>query len=827
MAAKLIIIVPGYHMDIVWRRPPEEQRRLRELQLEAAMEMLAGCPEFCFEFDQAIIIREYLERHPERLEGIRRYVRGGRVEINGGGESIPDNNLVSGEGLVRNLLSGRLWFEETLGATATVANYDDAFGQTFQLPQIMRGFGDECFRDTRLPGLDMQVARHGVLWEGIDGSRVFYLPSHGGMTEYTHICNLDIVYEPEERLQASLEELIAQDLAVVFGRYCSEEELVNEHVVDTILACVASADVELRFGLCSEVMAAARKANPMPKVVRGEFNPTLQGTHISRISLKQAYRRAEWATRAAEVVATSAMIGGAGYPREQFVDMWRKLSYVQFHDSICGCHSDEVNRKVMRYCREVTRAAEAIQRRSARALVRTSANNVTSLNPLPFPYRAPVMLDLPDGRVPADATGQALPAEKRGDRVCVVLDQVACGVTTLDLVPGRVAAPRARPAKTMVGQALHVGTYEVTPEHERLAIARNGHVLACGPFPEVRFRHEDGGLWLERYLGPVYGESSGERRLVRVEEGPVTTRLTWEGRVSGADSPDPLPPIWQGGANMPFRDLQELTWEKELIFYRELERIDVTVRMDFKGKNTEILLGFPLQLDLATTHMLYDVPFAAVERRPYFELESDSPEVRDAPLHLAKLGGTGHYPALDWVAYGDDQWGMVLANQGTPAHRLMNGEIEVIVLRSPTTIESGLYPPPGSRENGHHEFRFALQPYQGDPFSGGAYRLGQCLNAPPITAHGVPKSEAGSLVSIDAPGVVLSCLKPAERGEGIIIRTYETRGERSRGRVTFSQPVAETHGTDLMERPQKAVAPRRLTWRPYEIKTLRLVVQDA
>jgi len=133
MPRKLVLIVPSYHMDIVWRRPPEEQVALREQQLDAALDLLAKRPEFCFEFDQAIIIREYLERNPRRLKEIRRYVQEGRVEITGGGESIPDNNLVSGEGLVRNLLYGRLWFEETLGATPTVANYDDAFGQTFQL----------------------------------------------------------------------------------------------------------------------------------------------------------------------------------------------------------------------------------------------------------------------------------------------------------------------------------------------------------------------------------------------------------------------------------------------------------------------------------------------------------------------------------------------------------------------------------------------------------------------------------------------------------------------------------------------------------------------
>jgi len=540
MPRKLVLIVPGYHMDIVWRRPPEAQRALREQQFEAAMEMLAKQPEFCFEFDQAILIREYLERHPERLVEMRRHVQEGRLEVTAGGESIPDNNLVSGEGLVRNLLCGRIWFEETLGATPTVANYDDAFGQTPQLPQIMRGFGFAHFRDTRLPGLDMKLAAPGVIWEGLDGSRVFYLPSHGGMTEWTHVCNLDIVYGPEERLQASLEEVIQRDLPVLFGRYCSEEELVRDHVVDTILACMTDPETELRFGLCSEVMAAAERANPRPKVVRGEFNPTLQGTHISRISLKQAYRQAEWLTRSAEVVATAALLGGAAYPHEQFTDMWRKLSYVQFHDSICGCHSDEVNRHVMGLCRDVVRAAEAIQRKALKAQTKPVANSLACFSPLPFATRVPVTLDVPHGLIPAN-----LPCERDGEGVRIVLNQTPCGLANLPLVAGKAPAPKRCSAKSVWGQTLDVGCYEVTPTDESVTIRRAGRTLVSGAFPEVRFRHEDGDLWVERYLGPVYNEAAGTRRLVAVEEGPVTTRLIWQGRISGADSPDPLPPIWK------------------------------------------------------------------------------------------------------------------------------------------------------------------------------------------------------------------------------------------------------------------------------------------
>lgn len=816
---KLVLVSPSYHCDVVWRRPPAEQVAIRQRQYDAALDMLARLPEFCFEFDQATLVREYLDANPHRLEQMRQFVREGRLEITGGEETIPDNNLVSGEGLVRNVLLGRLWFEETLGATATVANFDDSFGQMWQLPQVISQFGYTSYRDTRTPGLDPKTAAPGVEWEGLDGSRIFYLPTHASLTEFTHICNLPVVYSPQERLEASLQEACALDLPVVFVRYTSEEDFVEQRIVDKVLGFVPPPGGEVRFGLCGEIMREARQANRKAKVVRGELNPTLDATHITRIGLKQAYRQAEWATRVAETAATWAALSGAKYPAKAFLELWRKLAYVQFHDSICGCHTDAVNRKVMGLAARVKKGAERL---ANAALPKAEGQAFTLFNPLPFAHTEPLTLDLPPGLLPADGDGQALPAQITQEGTKVVATLEALGMTAYPLVKGKPERPKRLPA----GKPVLTGKYEVTATDEGAAVrhlAMKRTVLE-GAIPEVGFRHENGDLWNESYLGPLYTEAAGERKLVLVEAGPVFTRFVWRGLIEGDSAAEPMPPVWdqkRDGRQVVFADLRRLEWEKEVIFYRDLDRLEVRVDMDFHGRNTEVSLSFPLPLDLKAARALYDIPFAAVERKPYFELPSDSPELPGAPLHQAKLGGHGHYPALDWVAYQDGKWGMALANEGTPAHRLMNGRIEVLVLRSPTTIASDFAPPAGAYDNGHHQFCFALQPYRGNVFDSGAYRLGQQFNARSLAALGADAASR-SLLQIQAPGIVLSCLKPAERGEGYILRTYETAGEAVEGAIQTTLPVAAAWETDLMERPLRQVDLARLKWRPYEIKTLRV-----
>jgi alpha-mannosidase len=834
MPKRQVFVIASFHCDAVWRRTPEEQISIRQGQYDSALAALKRHPEFRFEFDQAALVREYLANNPQRLAEMRRYVQQGRLDITGGEEAIPDTNLVLGETLVRNILLGRLWFEETLGVRPLVGNMEDAFGLSAQLPQIFAGFGYRYFRDGRTVGLDNDLAHRGVIWEGLDGSRVRYATGSANITESTHVCNLPVVFSREERPPASVREALQVKLPVVLCRYASEEDLVEEGILRMVLDFPRPAGIELEFALAKDALEALFAANPRPAVVKGEFNPSQPGTHITRIRLKQAFRAGEWQTITAESAATCAALSGASYPREALTEMWRQLSFVSFHDSLCGCHSDSVNRLVMGMCRQVSRRAQTL---SARALAQVAPNKgavpgLVAFNLLPHERREPLSLDLPAGVAPADAEGRPLPGERRGEETLVIADLAPLGTTQWPLVKTRVEKPRSIAGKQAAGRAFKVGPYQVTPADEGLTLRHQAwnRTLAAGPFPEVRFRREDGTMWDERILGPMLTEAEGDRALVRREDGPVSMRLCWQGVLAGDPAADPEPVHWKSvrnGRRVICSDLRRLAWEKEVIFYRDLDRIDVVVRMDFQAQNIEVMLGFPLQLDLAHTRAVYEVPFAAVERRPYYEIPAFSPELKGAPLHLAKLGGTGAWPALTWVAYGDQHWSMLCANQGTPSHRLMNGMIEIGVLRTPTPISSGFHTPPGALENGRHEFRFALLPLQGDAVRSGAFRLGPAFNAPPLLAArqvdpAAPASR--TFLSLEAPGVGFSCFKPAERREGYILRTFETAGRRARGRVRLEQPIVAAWETDLMEQPLRPVDPARLQWQPWEIKTLLLEV---
>jgi alpha-mannosidase len=87
------------------------------------------------------------------------------------------------------------------------------------------------------------------------------------------------------------------------------------------------------------------------------------------------------------------------------------------------------------------------------------------------------------------------------------------------------------------------------------------------------------------------------------------------------------------------------------------------------------------------------------------------------------------------------------------------------------------------------------------------------------------------LFTVGNTGLVIEAVKLAEDGSGdVIVRLYESLGQRSTGSLTANFPVTEVYATDLLERPVEApgVTPAgsgevTLALRPFQLVTLRFV----
>ncbi|MCJ7649879.1 MAG: glycoside hydrolase, partial [Candidatus Lokiarchaeota archaeon] len=135
-----IIIVPETHWDREWYLTFQEYRAKLVLLMDKLLNILKTDPSYRnFMLDgQVIPLEDYLEVRPDLEKEIKTYVMENRLSI-GPMYVLPDEFLVSGESLIRNLQIG-YQLSQKFGRVMKAGYIPDPFGHIAQLPQILSGF---------------------------------------------------------------------------------------------------------------------------------------------------------------------------------------------------------------------------------------------------------------------------------------------------------------------------------------------------------------------------------------------------------------------------------------------------------------------------------------------------------------------------------------------------------------------------------------------------------------------------------------------------------------------------------------------------------------
>lgn len=165
--------ISSSHQDIAWMDSIAACEKFRdEKMISPALANMKKDPAYCFRVEDALSLREYLQRHPERYNEILTYTRQGRLEW-GGTYNMPYESMYDGEALIRQTYLGRKWLQKTLpGCDFTIACNEDVPGRAMQMPQILAKSGIRY----------LEISRHeaGIYrWYSPDGSNVLmYTPGH-------------------------------------------------------------------------------------------------------------------------------------------------------------------------------------------------------------------------------------------------------------------------------------------------------------------------------------------------------------------------------------------------------------------------------------------------------------------------------------------------------------------------------------------------------------------------------------------------------------------------------------------------------------------------
>src|SRR5258706_266196 len=112
-----LLLVPHTHWDREWYQTFQQFRLRLVRTVDLVLDTLERDPAFtCFMLDgQTIRLDDYLEVRPENAERLRSLARAGRL-LTGPWYVQPDEFLVGGESLIRNLQLGRRMAEPYGGA---------------------------------------------------------------------------------------------------------------------------------------------------------------------------------------------------------------------------------------------------------------------------------------------------------------------------------------------------------------------------------------------------------------------------------------------------------------------------------------------------------------------------------------------------------------------------------------------------------------------------------------------------------------------------------------------------------------------------------------
>ena len=161
------------HIDVAWLWPIRESKRKAVRTFASQIALLERYPGTVFGASQPQLYAYVEERAPALFEKIRKAVREGRWELQGGMWVEADCNIPCGESLVRQFLYGKRYFVEKFGVEVRGLWLPDVFGYNANLPQIIRRSGCDWFLTQKLSWNLFNTMPHNTFnWRGIDGSEV-------------------------------------------------------------------------------------------------------------------------------------------------------------------------------------------------------------------------------------------------------------------------------------------------------------------------------------------------------------------------------------------------------------------------------------------------------------------------------------------------------------------------------------------------------------------------------------------------------------------------------------------------------------------------------
>jgi len=811
------ITVSGHaHLDVGWMWPYWRTRQKIAHTVSNVLGLMERYPDYHYSQSQPQLLQWLKEDVPELYARVKQRVAEGRFEPVGAMWVEADCNLTSGESLIRQIIHGTRFWQQEFAVRPRQIWLPDVFGYSAALPQIMLGCNIPVFMTTKISWNQFnRMPCDTFRWRGIDGSEVLthFITApelNGTTTFYTY--NGPLRPADMTGTWMNYRQKDINDHLLYLGGWGDGGGGPAEEQIERLQIMADLPDFpQVRAGRAGDYFTELYQRvweNPrLPTWVGELYLEYHRGTYTSQARVKQANRRAELFYREVELLNAWASLYGMPSRQEQLNQGWRLVLLNQFHDVLPGSSIHEVYDDAERIYAEAHAVGKKIYDEALAVVLQhipVGERALLLLNTLAWertdPIQAPAQLapSLPHAQQTTDWEGNQL----------LLLDGLRvppCGVqvvsTASSAATGEAQTPSTCRATYAGDEAIVLQNayydlriddqgeisrlYDKRAERDILASGHTGNQLIAYEDRPLNFDAWDIDLFYEEKPYPVQLVTS----MRIIEEGPV--RATVE----------------------IVRPYLSSRITQRISLWRNSPRIDIATEIHWHERQSLLKAVFPLAIN--STRATYEIQFGSVER----------PTHRNTSWDIARFEVCAHR----WIDVSEGGYGVSLLNDGKYGHDVHDNVVRL------TLLKSAVYPDAHADE-GLHRFTYSLLPHVGDWREAQSVRRAYELNVPVLCVAGSPGSspihrgspldQRTSFIQTGCTHVIIETVKPAEDGDGLIVRLYEAHNQRGRGTLTFATSLLSAQECNLLEEPLNAVSYQRNTLsfqvRPFEIKTFRV-----
>lgn len=761
-AREVLIFAQSSHVDPDWLQTAEEYEKWTDRTFDRALHELAKDPRYIYSVECLFFFKRYWASHPENRELLRRYVNEGRIRFTGTGLTTPDTLLPEPENLVRDFLFGLTWLQKNgMHPQTRLAYFPDDFGHNPALPAILRELGCKYTAFARIDGM---------FFAGTDyrPAREYPRPGSSAETLLHKHRTLDFVWRAEDG-----SEVLAHWCAFTYLQGDMIDSRGITHIIGLRVGLPARSSRETNARIDSYIRALRpfSRTGYMFCPIGGDFNAPIPD--LNRILT--AYNRDRYLVTGVYVV----LAGLEDYLR--LVDFHRAelpVLTLDLNPYWTGFYSTRPELKQV--CRRLSQSLVLAEGLGVVAEERGYAGSYPDLS---WPWEISLFSNHHDF-----ITGTARERVYRQEQLPLLkkaqeqVDEAVAGLVSRLAVSANPPALQGQVRLTVAenGRRLRVENdfYRVelaagsggslTSWYDKL----NNREFLAGPSNDVVLYEDTGGLWAmgqELYGGRLRELDRLSRRESRMETRERAGGL--EVKVSGR--------------------MEGREFTRELFFRPDSPMVRMKLTGSVGPRRTAAVC---FRTAVAPGRFLQEVPFGVVDRP------------------LRKIYDPTFWAAKNWLDLVDDggRFGInaAFAAPGS-VHADEGGVLELIALRYSSVGMAGGVPVmafilSNEKDPEPHEFDYAFWTHGAESWlDRRVFAAARRVMAEPWLSPGRPDiaAQAFSLVEVDRPEVVISAVKKAETGEGVIVRLFRYAPSPLTVRLTWKgRPLKEALLTDGLER---------------------------